>query len=142
MAVLGGSGGMHIIPAVIQVFLNCFVLKMKPLEAVESARVYHKVIPNVVQYEDFTAIDGDYIGVAEDTKIFLAERGHELKALSSGGAIVQLIVQSFKEDHEDKEIIIETGRKFMKDSIKISKPFKGLLTAVSDPRKDGKPAAV
>ncbi|ESQ54316.1 hypothetical protein EUTSA_v10024658mg [Eutrema salsugineum] len=44
VAALGGSGGMNIIPAVIQVFLNCFVLKMKPLEAVESARVYHKVI--------------------------------------------------------------------------------------------------
>ena len=43
MATLGGSGGMKIIPAVIQVFLNFFVLKMKPLEAVESARVYHKV---------------------------------------------------------------------------------------------------
>lgn len=43
MAVLGGSGGMNIIPAVIQVFLNCFVLKMKPLDAVESARVYHMV---------------------------------------------------------------------------------------------------
>lgn len=43
MAALGGSGGMNIIPAVIQVFLNRFVLKMEPLEAVESARVYHRV---------------------------------------------------------------------------------------------------
>lgn len=43
MAALGGSGGMHIIPAVLQVFLNCFVLKMEPLQAVESARVYHTV---------------------------------------------------------------------------------------------------
>ncbi|ESQ54315.1 hypothetical protein EUTSA_v10024658mg [Eutrema salsugineum] len=139
VAALGGSGGMNIIPAVIQVFLNCFVLKMKPLEAVESARVYHKLIPNVVRYENFTAINGDHIGVTEDSKMFLAERGHELEE-QSGGAIVQLVVQSFKE--EEGEVINEIGRRIGKDSFKKSKPFKGLLTAVSDPRKDGKPAAV
>ncbi|WZY85933.1 glutathione hydrolase 3-like [Brassica napus] len=140
VATLGGSGGMKIIPAVIQVFLNCFVLKMKPLEAVESARVYHKLIPNVVQYENFTAINGDHIGVTKNSKMFLAERGHELEEVS-GGAIVQLIVQSFEEE-EDKENIIELGRKLGKDSTRRLKQFKGLLTAVSDPRKDGKPAAV
>ncbi|CAN7119575.1 unnamed protein product [Brassica rapa subsp. narinosa] len=140
VATLGGSGGMKIIPAVIQVFLNCFVLKMKPLEAVESARVYHKLIPNVVQYENFTAINGDHIGVTKNSKMFLEERGHELEEVS-GGAIVQFIVQSFEEE-EDKEKIIELGRKLGKDSTKRLKPFKGLLTAVSDPRKDGKPAAV
>ncbi|KAG7622220.1 Nucleophile aminohydrolases N-terminal [Arabidopsis suecica] len=136
VAALGGAGGMHIIPAVLQVFLNCFVLNMKPKEAVESARIYHRLIPNVVSYENFTTINGDHIGVSEDTKMFLAERGHELKELS-GGAIVQLIVQSFKEEKEE-EMIIEIGRKIGKKS----KPLKGLLTAVSDPRKDGKPAAV
>lgn len=94
-----------------------------------------QLIPNVVQYENFTAINGDYIGVTEDSKMFLAERGHELEALS-GGAIVQLIVQSFQE--EEEEMILEFGRKIGKKS----KPLKGLLTAVSDPRKDGKPAAV
>uniref|UniRef100_A0A1J3FTH9 Glutathione hydrolase n=1 Tax=Noccaea caerulescens TaxID=107243 RepID=A0A1J3FTH9_NOCCA len=139
VAVLGGSGGMHIIPAVIQVFLNCFVLKMKPLEAVESARVYHMLEPNVVRYENFTVINGEHIGVTEQSKKFLEQRGHELKEIS-GGAIVQLIVQSFKE--EEEMMILETGRKFGKDSIQKSKPFKGLLTAVCDPRKDGKPAAV
>ncbi|EOA16225.1 hypothetical protein CARUB_v10004367mg [Capsella rubella] len=135
VAALGGAGGMNIIPAVLQVFLNCFVLNMKPLEAVETARVYHRLIPNVVQFENFTAINGDYIGLTEDTKMFLAERGHEVNAVS-GKAIVQLIVQSFKEDEE--EMFIEIGRKIGKKS----KQVKGLLTAVSDPRKDGKPAAV
>ncbi|KAG7530350.1 Nucleophile aminohydrolases N-terminal [Arabidopsis thaliana x Arabidopsis arenosa] len=101
VAALGGAGGMHIIPAVLQVFLNCFVLNMKPKQAVESARIYHRLIPNVVSYENFTAINGDHIGVSEDTKMFLAERGHELKAVS-GGAIVQLIVQSFKEEKKKR----------------------------------------
>ncbi|CAH8322336.1 unnamed protein product [Eruca vesicaria subsp. sativa] len=140
VAVVGGSGGTNIIAAVIQVFLNCFVLKMKPLEAVQSARVYHKLIPNVVRYENFTAINGDHIGVTKDRKMFLEEKGHELEEMSGGGAIVQLIVQSFKE--EEEEMVTDFGRKLGKDSIKRSKPFKGLLTAVSDPRKDGKPAAV
>ncbi|VVB11171.1 unnamed protein product [Arabis nemorensis] len=141
VGVLGGSGGMNIIPAVIQVFLNSFVLKMKPLEAVESARVYHELIPNVVRYENFTAINGDRIGFTEDSKMFLEQRRHELKEIS-GGAIVQLIVQSLKEEKQEEDMIIEIARKFGKDYPKKPKQFKGLLTAVSDPRKDGKPAAV
>ncbi|XP_010540997.1 PREDICTED: gamma-glutamyltranspeptidase 3 isoform X2 [Tarenaya hassleriana] len=46
VAALGGSGGMNIIPAVVQVFLNCFVLGMKPRDAVQSSRVYHRVCNN------------------------------------------------------------------------------------------------
>lgn len=95
--------------------------------------------PNVVRYENVTVINGEHIGVTEQSKKFLEQRGHELEAIS-GGAIVQLIVQSFKE--EEEMMILESGRKFGKDSIKKSKPSKGLLTAVCDPRKDGKPAAV
>ncbi|KAH0941125.1 hypothetical protein HID58_000762 [Brassica napus] len=91
---------------------------------------------------NFTAINGDHIGVNKDIKMFLEEKGHELEEMSSGGAIVQLIVQSFKEEEEDKEMVTDFGRKLGKDFIKKPKPFKGLLTAVSDPRKDGKPAAV
>ncbi|CAN6564464.1 unnamed protein product [Malus baccata var. baccata] len=41
--VLGGSGGMNIIPAVTQVFVNHFVLGMDPLDAVQSPRIYHRV---------------------------------------------------------------------------------------------------
>ena len=41
--VVGGSGGMNIIPAVTQVFLNYFVLGMEPLDAVQNPRVYHRV---------------------------------------------------------------------------------------------------
>lgn len=44
VGVIGGSGGMYIIPAVLQVFLNHFVLGMNPLDAVQSPRVYHKVL--------------------------------------------------------------------------------------------------
>jgi len=48
VGVLGGSGGMNIIAAVVQVFLNHFILGMKPLDAVVSPRIYHKVLTNLI----------------------------------------------------------------------------------------------
>ncbi|KAL3825221.1 hypothetical protein ACJIZ3_021250 [Penstemon smallii] len=47
--VIGGSGGLDIIPAVVQVFINHFVLGMKPLAAVQKARVYHRVHRNYIE---------------------------------------------------------------------------------------------
>ena len=41
--VIGGSGGMNIIPAVTEVFINYFILGMNAVAAVQSPRVYHKV---------------------------------------------------------------------------------------------------
>ncbi|GAB4852692.1 Gamma-glutamyltranspeptidase 3 [Ancistrocladus abbreviatus] len=52
VGVVGGSGGLYIIPAVIQVFLNNFVLGMDPLAAVQNPRVYHKVIQTFSTKED------------------------------------------------------------------------------------------
>ncbi|KAL0739152.1 hypothetical protein Bca4012_015362 [Brassica carinata] len=113
--VIGASGGPYIFPAVIQVFLNHFIFKMSPLEAVQSPRVYPKLKPNTVLYEDMTVYNGDHIKLKEETREFLKARGHELVVTSVGG-IVQLIVQNKVDD------------------------FKTVLTAVSDLRKDGKPA--
>lgn len=42
--VVGASGGVNIIPAVVQVFLNHFILRMEPLKAVQHPRVFHTVI--------------------------------------------------------------------------------------------------
>ncbi|KAK8597727.1 hypothetical protein V6N13_095127 [Hibiscus sabdariffa] len=128
--VIGGSGGLKIILAVAQVFLNHFISGMEPLAAVQHPRIYHKLIPNVVLYENSTCFNGDHIELADETKIFLREKRHQLEPLS-GGAVVQFVVQTLQEP-------IETGRKFRKDS----DIFRGKLTAVSDPRKDGKPAAL
>ncbi|PON62490.1 Gamma-glutamyltranspeptidase [Parasponia andersonii] len=128
---LGGSGGMDIIPAVVQVFLNYFVLGMKPLAAVQSPRIYHKLIPNKVSYENWTVICGNHIELSEKTKIFLQERGHQVEA-RAGGAITQLVVQTLKNP-------IDMGRKSGKHSN--ARLFHGTLVAVSDLRKDGRPAA-
>lgn len=48
--VIGGSGGMYIIPAVAQVFINYYILGMDPSNAVLSPRVYHKVSPNFLYF--------------------------------------------------------------------------------------------
>ncbi|KAJ9688261.1 hypothetical protein PVL29_014126 [Vitis rotundifolia] len=130
--VIGGSGGIYIIPAVLQVFLNHFILGMEPLAAVQSPRLYHRLIPNVVLYENWTVIDGDHIELSEERKLFLAERGHRLEA-KAGGAISQLVVQTLEKP-------IDMGRKNGKDFN--AETIHGTLTAVSDPRKDGRPAAV
>lgn len=131
VGVIGGSGGLYIIPAVIQVFLNHFILGMDPLDAVQNPRVYHKLIPNVVLYENWTVIDGDHIELSRERKVFLKERGHELEA-RAGGAICQLVVQTIENP-------IDFGRKLGKI---FNSQINGKLTAVSDPRKDGKPAGL
>ncbi|GER51393.1 gamma-glutamyltranspeptidase [Striga asiatica] len=126
--VIGGSGGLDIIPAVAQVFINHFILGMEPLKAVQSPRVYHKLFPNVVSYENWTVIDGEHIELSEERKRFLRERGHLLQA-KAGGAICQLVVQNLTKS-------VDLGRKLGNGNV-----FRGMLTAVSDPRKGGCPAA-
>ncbi|XP_031094437.1 glutathione hydrolase 3-like [Ipomoea triloba] len=124
-AVIGGSGGTNIIATVTQVFLNHFVLGMDPLEAVQSPRVYHKLIPNTVLYENWTIMDGEHIELSGGRRRFLEGRGHQLQAQESG-AICQFLVQNLPKPGQ----WLNNGT------------FYGMLTAVSDPRKGGSPAAI
>ncbi|KAJ4794169.1 Gamma-glutamyltranspeptidase [Rhynchospora pubera] len=110
-AVVGASGGVMIPAATIQVVFNHFALQLDPFSSVFAPRVYHKLIPNVVQYENWTTVSGDHIELPASTREELQQRGHVLQGLTSGGAISQFIVHNF-----------------------------GELTAVSDPRKGGLPA--
>ncbi|PAN32274.1 hypothetical protein PAHAL_5G474800 [Panicum hallii] len=122
--VVGGSGGTNIIATVLQVFLNHFVVGMDPLAAVQQPRVYHKLIPNVVTYEDETVVSGEVIALSDRAKAFLEQRGHRLRSTGSG-AVCQFIV------HELATPAASGGG-----------VFRGRLTAVSDPRKDGRPAGL
>ncbi|OEL33285.1 Gamma-glutamyltranspeptidase 3 [Dichanthelium oligosanthes] len=122
--VLGGSGGTNIIATVTQVFLNHFIVGMDPLAAVQKPRVYHKLIPNVVTYEEETVPDGEVIALSDEAKAFLEQRGHRLQSTNSG-AVCQFIV------HELAEPAASGGG-----------VFRGRLTAVSDPRKGGSPAGL
>ncbi|KAI3846256.1 hypothetical protein MKW92_026189 [Papaver armeniacum] len=112
VGVLGASGGINIIPAVIQVFLNHFINGMTPLAAVKQPRVYHKVVPDVVSYENWTVVTGEHIQLSQDNISILRGKNHTLNG-TAAGAICQFVVQK-----------------------------EGKLTAVSDPRKGGRPAAV
>lgn len=123
-------------------FLNHFVLKMSPLEAVKSPRVYHKVRasmtrqtffqtvlnhqidllvfvqldPNQVLYEDWEVYNKEHILLKKETRDFLKTKKHELVP-TNVGATVQFVVQNRVDDSTT------------------------VLTAVCDLRKDGKPAA-
>ncbi|KAI3908737.1 hypothetical protein MKW98_029287 [Papaver atlanticum] len=132
--VVGASGGLFIIPAVIQVFLNHFVKGMEPLSAVKQPRVYHQVVPNVVLYENWTVINGEHIELSNKNRRFLTERNHTLQPQPSG-AICQLVMQNLEKPIQKKK----GGRKYGHGRDEV---FHGMLTAVSDPRKNGRPAAV
>ncbi|KQJ82945.1 glutathione hydrolase 1 isoform X2 [Brachypodium distachyon] len=112
-AVVGASGGSMIPAGTLEVFLNHFAKKMDPLSSVMAPRVYHQLIPNVVQYENWTTVSGDHFELDAATRADLRKKGHVLAPLA-GGTITQLLVHN-----------IET---------------RGDLTAVSDPRKGGFPA--
>ncbi|XP_062187453.1 glutathione hydrolase 3-like [Phragmites australis] len=124
--VIGGSGGTDIIATVTQVFLNHFIVGLDPLAAVQHPRVYHELVPNVVTYENDTVIDGEVIALSGEAIEFLAQRGHRLQRSDTGG-VSQFIV------HELPAPAASGGG----DSV-----FRGNLTAVSDPRKDGSPAGL
>ncbi|KAG0498700.1 hypothetical protein HPP92_003391 [Vanilla planifolia] len=126
--VIGASGGNYIIPAVVQVFLNHFIRELNPLEAVRGPRVYHKLIPNVVLYENWTTIDGEHIQLDSEERAFLKQRGHQLGSIS-GGSVCQFVVHNLKKPVRNW---------FEKED----GTFFGMLIAVSDPRKDGRPAGV
>ncbi|KAK7281054.1 hypothetical protein RIF29_08710 [Crotalaria pallida] len=109
-AVVGASGGAMIIAGTSEVLLNHFVKGLDPLSSVLAPRVYHQLIPNVVNYENWTTVTGDHFELPADIREALKRKGHVLQGLA-GGTICQFIVQDI-----------------------------GKLVAVSDPRKGGLPA--
>ncbi|KAM7259006.1 hypothetical protein ACFE04_014747 [Oxalis oulophora] len=115
-AVVGASGGSMIIAGTAEVLLNHFARGMDPLSSVLAPRVYHQLIPNVVQYENWTTVTGDHFELPTDIRQALTKKGHVLQSLA-GGTICQFIV------HE-----LNGNRDF------------GQLVGVSDPRKGGTPA--
>ncbi|KAH0677991.1 hypothetical protein KY285_025792 [Solanum tuberosum] len=114
-AVVGASGGGMIIAGTTEVFLNHFARGMDPFSSVMAPRYYHQLIPNVLQYENWTVVTGDHVEAPAKIRAALQKKGHVLQSIA-GGTICQFVVQEFK-------------------SSKL-----GELVAVSDPRKGGFPA--
>ncbi|PHT54273.1 Gamma-glutamyltranspeptidase 2 [Capsicum baccatum] len=116
-AVVGASGGAMIIAGTTEVFLNHFARGMDPFSSIMAPRYYHQLIPNVLQYENWTAVTGDHIEAPAKIRADLQKKGHVLQSID-GGTVCQFVVQQFESS------------------------CSGELIAVSDPRKGGFPAGV
>ena len=81
--------------------------------AVSSARLHHQLLPDHAFAESWSTAASNFT-VAEDVTAALRKRGNEVVA-TDWGAVCQAIVVN---------------------------PENGVLTSVSDPRKDGAPAGV
>uniref|UniRef100_A0A0D9Y3B4 Uncharacterized protein n=1 Tax=Oryza glumipatula TaxID=40148 RepID=A0A0D9Y3B4_9ORYZ len=106
--VVGGSGGTNIIATAAQ------------------------LVPNVVVYENETAVDGEVIELSGEAREFLRRRGHRLRSTGSG-AVCQFIVQ---------DLLAPVGSATDRRQHGGGNVFHGMLTAVSDPRKGGRPAGM
>uniref|UniRef100_A0A0D3EJN4 Glutathione hydrolase n=1 Tax=Oryza barthii TaxID=65489 RepID=A0A0D3EJN4_9ORYZ len=126
--VVGGSGGTNIIATAAQVFVNHFIVGMHPLAAVQHPRL----VPNVVVYENETVVGGEVIELSGEAREFLRRRGHRLRSTGSG-AVCQFIVQ---------DLLAPVGSAADRRQHGGGNVFHGMLTAVSDPRKGGRPAGM
>lgn len=119
-AVLGASGGPRIISAVLQTLLRLFAYGEDVFAAVAGPRLHHQLVPDVLFAEDWKA-GGLEFRYKNATLSELAARQHQVMP-TAWGAVVQAIT--------------------LKESIFNNSMTERVLTAVSDPRKDGAPAAL
>lgn len=129
---LGGSGGVKIVTTTIQVFLNRFWKGYSAVQSIVTPRLHHQLMPDIVDYEDWTTAVGDHIEESESLVEFLVSKGHN--ATGTMGAMAQLIVEG------DEVIEMWTHTAQAKQFGSHTRDI-GKLTAVSDGRKDGYPAA-
>ncbi|MEW5317524.1 MAG: hypothetical protein WDW38_008812 [Sanguina aurantia] len=111
--VVGASGGPYIITAIIQTVLRALFSGQDPLVAVSQGRIHDQFIPNVLKYESYSFAN---VSLQADnaTLVYLQNKGDTL-------------VLNGDQLGDCQAIMIDSTT--------------GLATAVSDPRKDGAPAA-
>lgn len=127
LAALGGSGGPKIITTTIQVFIDRFWKRYLPLVSVANPRVHHQLMPDILNYENWTTAEGEHIEEPEVIVEYLKSKGHNVTATTGG--VSQLIVQNLCKPPSSKV------------TYKSCNKIKRKLTAVSDLRKDGYPSA-
>jgi gamma-glutamyltranspeptidase/glutathione hydrolase/leukotriene-C4 hydrolase len=91
-----------------------------------------QLVPNVVVYENETVVGGEVIELSGEAREFLRRRGHRLRSTGSG-AVCQFIVQ---------DLLAPVGSAADRRQHGGGNVFHGMLTAVSDPRKGGRPAGM
>ncbi|PSC67120.1 gamma-glutamyltranspeptidase 1-like [Micractinium conductrix] len=109
---VGGSGGPRIISAVLQAVTRLVAGGESLFSAVASLRLHHQLAPDALYAEDWNATNVAFKYDA-GTAAKLTVRGHNVSS-TAWGAIVQAV---------------------------LADPDSGTLHGVSDPRKDGAPAA-
>lgn len=80
---LGGSGGPRIITGTMQTFLNVVEFDMTISEAVDSPRVHHQWVPEVLLREP---------DVVRDVEVNLQARGHDVRSDGTLGAVQAVVV--------------------------------------------------
>ncbi|BAT86496.1 hypothetical protein LR48_Vigan03g303100 [Vigna angularis] len=121
-AVVGASGGAYIIGGTSEVLLNHFGKGLDPFSSVTAPRVYHQLIPNVVNYENWTTVSGDHFELSADIRNVLRSKGHVLQGLAGGTICQFIVIDDFVSSRKTK---VNGNER---------------LVAVSDPRKGGLPA--
>lgn len=112
----GASGGPRIITATAQVLMNMLNKGMDALSAVVSPRIHTQLLPFIVDVEyQHSLIDGSVITSEDDLILFLQHKKQNVSKCSTGMGVSQFI------------------------SID---PDSGEMLAVSDPRKNGRPAGL
>lgn len=113
--VLGASGGPKIPTATLQAFVN-YVFRGLPLyESVVRPRLHDQLLfqgHSTTLYDHDQLLDGPLIETPERTRNALVKRNHEIDPVTNTGCVQAIAID------------LETGT----------------MTAVSDPRKGGKPA--
>jgi gamma-glutamyltranspeptidase / glutathione hydrolase / leukotriene-C4 hydrolase len=111
----GASGGPRIITATAQVLLNYLGRGYDLLNAVKAPRLHSQLLPNEVYDEQHKLVTGLEIKNNEKIATFLKSKGHKVTLWPKSMGVSQYIAVD---------------------------PDTGVMTAVSDPRKDGKPSGV
>ena len=108
----GASGGPRIITATVQVILNYLGRGMDLLSALRNPRTHSQLLPDLVYDEQHLLVSG--LRIDNPTSLFmsLAIKGHNVTNWSHSMGVAQFVARD---------------------------PDTGVLTGVSDPRKDGKP---
>jgi len=112
---LGASGGPKIPTATLQTFLNYFFHGMSLYDSIRRPRFHDQLLykgHSTTLFDNDHLVQGITIDVSELTKNSLKQKGHALAPVPNTGCVQAVAID------------METG----------------LLTAVSDPRKGGRPA--
>lgn len=113
LLIIGASGGTRIISAVLQTLYRLLLLQRPPLDSVSSPRLHQNFLPSTIFYENFTSQRMTWMYNNSDLA-YLAAQGNLNQSAQPSQGVCQFIMVD---------------------------QAMGTRLAVSDPRKDGAPAA-